>query len=51
MGLAASADDITVYRAGGCRHCAGTGFTGRAALYEVMAVLHEIRRVTGDRLS
>ena len=45
MGLAASADDITVYRAGSCRHCAGTGFAGRAALYEVMAVHGKLRRL------
>jgi len=32
MGLAAAADDVTVYRPGGCPHCSGTGFAGRVAL-------------------
>jgi type IV pilus assembly protein PilB len=35
----------TLYRAGGCRRCAGTGFTGRVALYEVMAVQGKLRRL------
>ena len=45
MGLAASADDVTLYRARGCPQCAGTGFAGRAALYEVMAVHGKLRRL------
>jgi len=45
MGLAAAADDVTMYRAGGCAHCSGTGFSGRVALYEVMAVHGKLRRL------
>ena len=45
MGLAASADDVTLFRARGCPQCAGTGFAGRAALYEVMAVHGKLRRL------
>ncbi|HYA09146.1 MAG TPA: GspE/PulE family protein, partial [Gaiellaceae bacterium] len=45
MGLAASAEDVTLYRAGGCPQCAGTGFAGRVALYEVMPVQGKLRRL------
>jgi len=45
MGVAASADDVTLYRARGCPQCADTGFAGRAALYEVMAVHGKLRRL------
>ena len=31
-------DDLSLYRAKGCVLCAGTGYLGRVALYEVMPV-------------
>ena len=34
-----------LYRAGGCAACAGTGFAGRVALYEVLPVIGPIRRL------
>jgi len=34
-----------LYRAAGCAHCAGTGFAGRVALYEVLPVIGPIRRL------
>ncbi len=34
-----------LYRAAGCSHCAGTGFAGRVALYEVLPVIGPIRRL------
>ena len=34
-----------LYRAAGCSHCAGTGFAGRVALYEVLPVVGPIRRL------
>jgi type II secretory ATPase GspE/PulE/Tfp pilus assembly ATPase PilB-like protein len=37
--------DVTLFRAGGCAKCAGTGFSGRVALYEVMAVHGQLRRL------
>ena len=37
--------DLVLYRAGGCVACAGTGFRGRVALYEVMPVYGRIRRL------
>jgi len=40
-------DDETLFRARGCGHCAGTGYRGRAALYEVMPVQGQIRRLLG----
>jgi type IV pilus assembly protein PilB len=36
---------IVLYRGGGCSRCAGTGFRGRVALYEVMPVQGKIRRL------
>src|SRR3954454_10883965 len=35
----------TLYRPGGCVQCAGTGFMGRVALYEVMQVHGRMRRL------
>jgi type II secretory ATPase GspE/PulE/Tfp pilus assembly ATPase PilB-like protein len=39
------ADDVVLYRAVGCSHCGGTGYRGRAALYEVMPIHGRIRRL------
>jgi type IV pilus assembly protein PilB len=36
---------ITFYRGEGCDVCGGTGYRGRAGLYEVMALSPEIRRM------
>jgi len=38
-------DGRTLYRPHGCPHCAGTGYRGRVALYEVMPVHGQIRRL------
>ena len=35
----------TLYRSRGCAHCAGTGYSGRVALYEVLPVHGRIRRL------
>jgi general secretion pathway protein E len=32
------ADDTTIYRAKGCRHCSYTGFQGRTGVYEYIAI-------------
>ena len=37
--------EITLYRAHGCARCAGTGYRGRVALYEVMPIQGRIRRL------
>jgi type IV pilus assembly protein PilB len=36
---------LTVYRHGGCVSCAGTGYAGRVAVYEVLNVNGRIRRL------
>jgi type IV pilus assembly protein PilB len=41
----APGDEVVVYRAQGCARCAGTGYRGRVALYEVMPVAGRIRRL------
>ena len=38
LGLPDLPDDLSLYRAKGCVLCAGTGYLGRVALYEVMPV-------------
>jgi type IV pilus assembly protein PilB len=45
LGLDAVLDTVTLYRPVGCVHCAGTGYRGRVALYEVMPVQGRIRRL------
>ncbi len=38
-----------LYRAGGCRQCRGTGFSGRKGLYELLETDDEVRRLAGER--
>jgi len=45
IGLEPFGDETTLYRAGGCTTCGGTGFAGRVALYEVMTVQGRLRRL------
>ncbi len=40
-------DDVVLFRPRGCASCAGTGFRGRAALYEVMPIHGKLRRLIG----
>jgi type IV pilus assembly protein PilB len=44
-------DVPTLYRAVGCNKCSGTGYRGRMALHEVMAVTEEIERLAVARAS
>jgi type IV pilus assembly protein PilB len=41
----------TLYRAGGCNRCANTGYRGRMALHEVMALNEDIERMAVARAS
>jgi len=41
----------TLYRPGGCSRCANTGYRGRMALHEVMALNEEIERLAVARAS
>ncbi len=45
VGRSDAAEDTWLYRPVGCVQCAGTGFAGRVALYEVMAVQGRMRRL------
>ena len=36
---------LTFYRGTGCEHCSGSGYRGRAGLYEVMAMTPALRRL------
>jgi type IV pilus assembly protein PilB len=45
VGRSDAPEDTWLYRPVGCVQCAGTGFAGRVALYEVMAVQGRMRRL------
>jgi type IV pilus assembly protein PilB len=47
IGLAAAEQVPTLQRAQGCLQCAGTGYHGRVALYEVMPVQGHVRSLLG----
>jgi len=38
-----------VYRATGCRHCRGTGYSGRTGIYELLEANDEIRKLATER--
>ena len=38
-------DDLTLYRAVGCESCAGTGFTGRSAILEILLMTDAIKQL------
>ncbi len=43
-------DDQTVfYRAKGCKECHGIGYSGRQAIFELLRMDHEVRRLTTAR--
>ncbi|MHB1342993.1 MAG: GspE/PulE family protein [Thermoleophilia bacterium] len=44
-------DNVTLYKAGGCQRCNGTGYKGRLGIYEVMLVTEAIERLTVERKS
>ncbi len=45
LALAASGEEVVLYRAGGCLECSETGYAGRTALYETMPVEGKLRRL------
>jgi len=47
IGLAAAEQPPTLQRAQGCLQCAGTGYHGRVALYEVMPIQGRVRLLLG----
>jgi type IV pilus assembly protein PilB len=47
MGLLERKGEVYLHRSNGCGRCGDTGFRGRVALYEVMAVGKEIRGLVG----
>jgi type IV pilus assembly protein PilB len=48
LGLPPDNSEVFVYRAVGCVECAATGYAGRVALYEVMEMKGELRRLVGS---
>jgi type IV pilus assembly protein PilB len=47
MGLLERKGEVYLHRSMGCGRCGDTGFRGRVALYEVLTVSNEIRRLVG----
>ena len=47
MGLLERKGEVYLHRSNGCGRCGDTGYRGRVALYEVMPVSNEIRRLVG----
>ncbi|MGD0165800.1 MAG: GspE/PulE family protein [Gaiellaceae bacterium] len=47
LGIAAGAS-ATIYHPGGCRRCKETGYLGRTAIYEVLPMTSEIRKLIGS---
>ena len=45
LGLRADITDLTIYERGGCPYCNQTGFAGRTAVYEIMDVGPDIKRL------
>jgi general secretion pathway protein E len=41
----------TLYRATGCQHCGGTGYSGRIAILEILMMTDEIRELVLQRKS
>jgi type II secretory ATPase GspE/PulE/Tfp pilus assembly ATPase PilB-like protein len=48
LGLTADAEKVWIYKAVGCIQCAGTGYAGRVALYEVMEMKGKVRKLVGS---
>ncbi|MBX6363077.1 MAG: type IV-A pilus assembly ATPase PilB [Gemmatimonadetes bacterium] len=44
-GITADPRTLKFYRGRGCEHCGGSGYKGRAGLYEIMAMTPELRRM------
>jgi len=44
-------EDVTLYRAKGCRKCHNTGYKGRIGIYELMLMSNEIRDACLERKS
>ena len=45
LGLKRADEEVELFQARGCAECAETGFKGRIALYEVMPIAGEVRRL------
>jgi general secretion pathway protein E len=41
--------DITLYRPAGCEHCGGTGYSGRAAILELLVMTDPLRQLVLQR--
>ena len=39
----------TIYRPGGCERCSGTGYRGRAGIFELLELTDEIRPLVGEK--
>ena len=49
FGMVGFAAGDVVHEAGGCERCGGTGYRGRAGVFEVLEVTDEVRHLVGSR--
>jgi type II secretory ATPase GspE/PulE/Tfp pilus assembly ATPase PilB-like protein len=40
--------EIRLYRGSGCQSCRKTGYRGRKAVYEILTINHQVRRMITD---
>jgi len=50
-GFNTSETDVTLFKPGGCRKCDGTGYHGRIAIFELLAISNEISKLCLDQAS
>jgi len=46
-----SSEEIKIYKGAGCEQCHGSGYSGRSAIYEMLPVSEEIRKLIFERSS
>lgn len=51
LGLKPGTGELTIYEKGGCPYCNQTGFAGRIAVYEIMSIGPELKRLIVDNAS
>lgn len=51
LGLKPGTGELTIYEKGGCPYCNQTGYAGRIAVYEIMSIGPELKRLIIDNAS
>lgn len=51
IGINVEEENITLYRAAGCKECVNTGYSGRIGIYEIMVMSDRIREMIFEKAS